>query len=230
MFSKIGDSLTAVPYVMYPIGWGRFNLHGRAAALLPVAEYFRQTVVRDNNNAFINNSLAAYGGWTTADVLNPAKADPAQCFTGETPLHCEYRHTKPAIALILLGTNDVSAQSADAYRANMTRIVADSLEAGVIPVLSTIPPRMQFEGQVNDLNRILVEIATEYGVPISDYAAAMKLLPNYGLSEDGVHPSWPTGDPVLSADFSATNLNFGYTLRNLMILESLDAVWRQAMQ
>jgi hypothetical protein len=228
VFSKVGDSLTAVPYVMYPIGWGNFNLHSRVE-LQPVADHFRRSVVRDGNNSFINNSLAAYAGWTSADVLNHSKADPAKCFTGETPLRCEYRLSKPAVALIMFGTNDVSALSAEQYRANMTQIVRETIDAGVIPVLSTIPPRMQLEGQCNAFNAIVVEIAQVHGVPLSDYASAMKHLPNYGLSEDGVHPSWPPGDFALSADFSDANMNTGYTLRNFMILQSLDAVWRQAM-
>jgi hypothetical protein len=229
VFSKVGDSLTAVPYVMYPIGWGNFNLHGRVE-LLPVADHFRRAAVRDGNNSFINNSLAAYAGWTSADVLNHSKADASKCFTGETPLRCEYRLSKPAVALIMFGTNDVSALSAEQYRANMTQIVRETIDAGVIPVLSTIPPRMQFEGQCDAFNAIVAEIANAHGVPLSDYASAMKRLPNYGLSEDGVHPSWPPGDFALSADFSEANLNTGYTLRNFMILQSLDAIWRQAMR
>jgi hypothetical protein len=229
VFSKVGDSLTAVPYVMYPIGWGNFNLHGHAG-LLPVTDHFRRAIARDGNNSFINNSLAAYSGWTSADVLNHMKADPSKCFTGETPLRCEYRLTKPAVALIMFGTNDVSALSIEQYRANMTQIVRETIDAGVIPLLSTIPPRMQFEGPCNEFNAVLTDIARAHNVPISDYASAMKQLPNYGLSDDGVHPSWPQGDFALAADFSDANLNTGYTLRNLMILQSLDAVWRQAMR
>jgi hypothetical protein len=229
VFAKIGDSLTAVPYVMYPIGWGTFNLH-QHSALQPAADYFRNSIVRDGNNSFINNSLAAHAGWTSADVLNHAKADPAHCFTGETPLSCELRLSKPAVALILFGTNDVSALSAAQYRENMQSIVRTTIDAGVIPVLSTIPPRMQFEGQCDAFNTILAEIAHEQHVPLSDYASAMKRLPNYGLSDDGVHPSWPAGEFALAADFTETHLNSGYTLRNLMILQSLDAVWRQALR
>jgi hypothetical protein len=232
VFSKIGDSLSAVPYVMYPIGYGRFNLHDDPArgALQRTADYFRAQAVGGVANAFLQPSQAARAGWTSADALDPAKADPAHCAPGEAPLRCEYRLTRPSVALILFGTNDVSTLTPAAYRANMTQIVTTTLAAGIIPVLSTLPPRMQFEGEIGVYNQILRELASRYTVPLSDYGAAMRSLPNYGLSEDGVHPSWPPGEFSLSADFSDTNLTFGYTARNYMILQSLDAVRRQVMR
>jgi hypothetical protein len=228
VFSKVGDSLTVATFVMYPIGWGRFNLRSHTEKLFRVAEFFRKTAAR-SENSFANISLAADNGWTTRDVLNPGKSDKSVCQPNETPLACEYRVVKPSVALILIGTNDVRTLSENDYRQNMERIISSTLSAGIIPILSTLPPRAYFEKESDAFNQILFDLATRYEIPISDYGGAMKRLPNKGLSVDGVHPSSVEGDYPLSSDFSERNLNFGYTLRNWMILRSLDDVWRQAM-
>lgn len=223
VFSKVGDSLTVATYVLYPFGWGRYNL-GVYAGLQPSIDFFASAIARGADSSFSNTSLSADNGWTSADVLDPARANPSICQPGESPLRCEYRVVRPAIALILLGTNDVSKLDAARYRVNMTQIVTQSLELGVIPVLSTVPPRLQFEGECNVYNAILGEIAAQYTVPISDYGAAMRALPNYGLSSDGVHPSWPDGDPAIAASFTPVHLQSGYTMRNLMLIQALDGV------
>ena len=206
-----------------PFGWGRYNL-GVYAGLQPSIDFFASAIARGADSSFSNTSLSADNGWTSADVLDPARANPSICQPGESPLRCEYRVVRPAIALILLGTNDVSKLDAARYRVNMTQIVTQSLELGVIPVLSTVPPRLQFEGECNVYNAILGEIAAQYTVPISDYGTAMRALPNYGLSSDGVHPSWPDGDPAIAASFTPVHLQSGYTMRNLMLIQALDGV------
>ncbi len=223
VFSKVGDSLTVATYVLYPIGWGRYDL-GDYAGLQPSVSFFASTPARGADSSFANTPLSADNGWTSADALDPVRANPNVCQPGESPLRCEYRVVRPAIALILFGTNDVSKLDAARYRINMTLIVTQSLELGVIPVLSTVPPRMQFEGECNAFNAILGEVAAQYNVPLSDYGAAMRALPNYGLSSDGVHPSWPDGDPANAADFTPEHLQSGYTMRNLMMIQALDGV------
>jgi hypothetical protein len=122
----------------------------------------------------------------------------------------------------------VMGTTPDAYRANMRRVVGDTLNQGIIPLLSTIPPfqRTGYEARADELNGILLSIAQEYDIPVWNYWAALQPLPNRGLALDGVHPSWSPGP----ADFTAENLLYGYTVRNLTALEALDAVWRQVMQ
>jgi hypothetical protein len=52
----------------------------------------------------------------------------------------------------------------------------------------------------------------------------MDPLPNGGMSADGLHPSVPPDGRVYR--FSAENLQYGYTLRNLQALQTLDTIWR----
>lgn len=228
VFSKVGDSLTVASYVLFPIGWETHHLRDYAY-LEPVVSYFSTEQAR-TANSFANTSLAADNGWTTQSVLNPVLANPDACSAGETPLACEYRTTIPAMALILLGTNDVAEIQPAAYRENMRRIISMSIDRGIIPVVSTIPDRLGFENQVVQFNAIIRDLAREFEIPLWDYGWAMQRLPNNGLSTDGVHPSWPFGDVSAAADFTGWNLQYGYTMRNLTALQVLDALWRQVIR
>jgi lysophospholipase L1-like esterase len=162
-------------------------------------------------------------------VLNPANADPVNCFAGESPLVCEYRAVRPAVAIIMLGTNDVPGTPASTFEANMRRVIETTISMGVIPVVSTIPPmhRVGIDGRVEEFNDILARLTREHDVPLLDYWSALQGLPNDGLGSDGVHPSWaPNGN---SANFTSEYLQYGMTVRNLTALWALDAVWKFAL-
>lgn len=231
VFSKVGDSITATPRFLAPIAWNAYNLRDYGG-LQDVIAYFSAAGVR-TANSFANESLAARGGWTTANVLDPNSATPGICQGGETPLACEYRVDMPAVALIMLGTNDMASIPLGVFRGNLSAIAQISIDRGVIPVLSTIPTRCGFEGAVPGFNQAIVDTARQYDVPLLDYASAMGGLPGGGVSSDCIHPSSAPGnsqeDYGASTDFTGFNLQFGYTMRNLTALEALDAVWRQAM-
>jgi hypothetical protein len=228
VFSKVGDSITAAGYFLFPIGWGQYNLR-EYGYLLPAVEHFSAGSV-SGTNSFANNSIAAANAWTTADVLDPINARPDVCEPGETPLECEYRVIRPAAALIMIGTNDMMLLPFEDYQANLAQIVELSIERGVLPVLSTLPPHAGMDEQVQAYNQFIADMAHGYGVPLWDYWLAMENLPGRGLSLDGIHPSWPPGDDITAAaDFTAENLQFGYTMRNLTALQVLDVLWRQAL-
>ncbi len=223
VFSKVGDSITVSLYFLQPIGDGLYTL-GDFADLQPVINRFSTTMARQGNS-FSNLSLAAGVGWAAWEALDPAFADPAWCSPGESPLACEYRWTRPAMAFIMFGTNDMSYRSADQYRADMERIVQISEDMGVIPVLSTIPNLPGSEMKVGEFNAIIRDIAAQRSLPLWDYHAAMDGLPNRGIGWDNIHPSHP--DYELCADFRASNLQYGFVVRNLTALQMLDQVWRQ---
>jgi lysophospholipase L1-like esterase len=225
VFAKVGDSITVSPQFLLPIGYNQYDLRGYGY-LAEAVNFFRGGWAR-TGNAFINTSLAAKGGWSTFSVLAPSQSDKSYCYANESPLACEYRLSKPAVALIMLGTNDVLSTNNDAYVANLRRIVSDSLAVSVIPVLSTIPPFLWagYEGRAEELNSLIVAVAQENDLPVWNYWAALQPLPNRGMGPDGVHPSWAPN----AADFTAENLQYGSTMRNLTALIVLDALWRQVM-
>lgn len=225
LFVKVGDSLTVATYVFYPIGWGTYDLRG-FVYLEPTIQFFSARRI-GNDNAFSRISLAADNGWTTNSVLDPARANPDLCRPAEPPLVCEYRIVKPAIALILLGTNDVAEIDRARFESNMRFILSTSIARGIIPVMTTIPERRGFEAQVAAFNKTIIELANAYELPLLDYHRAMSSLPNDGLSTDGVHPSWPPGDFVEAGNFSTQNLQYGYTMRNLTGVMILDTMRTQ---
>ena len=225
VFSKIGDSITVSPQFMIPFGNGQFNLRD-FGYLADVVARFRSGWARDGN-PFTNVSLAAKGGWSSYSVLSPSAADHSICRAGESPLLCEYRLSRPSVALIMIGTNDIEDTASDAYQANLRRIVSDTINQGIIPVLSTVPAfhRSGYAARVGEFNGIITQVAQEYDIPLWNYWATIQALPNQGLGPDGVHPSWAPD----SADFTPDNLQYGNTVRNLTALQALDAIWHLAM-
>ncbi len=223
IFSKVGDSITVADQFLSPIGWNQYNLRGYGYWADAVA-YWSAALAR-TSNSFSNTSLAAKGGWSSFSVVATSASDKTYCKQNESPLVCEYRLTKPAVALVMIGTNDVWDTSNDAFRANLQRIISDSVSRGIIPVLSTIPAfhRTGYEGRPAELNVIVREVAQQNNVPLWDYAAAIAGLPNEGLSSDGIHPSFPPY-PISAADFAPDNFQYGYTVRNALALYVLDQI------
>ena len=74
------------------------------------------------------------GGFNTTKVLDPANS-PSTCNKGETPLACEYRITKPGIALILMGTGD--QHTWQGFEGRYRTIIEYTINQGIIPVLIT---------------------------------------------------------------------------------------------
>lgn len=228
VFTKVGDSISASPHFLVPIASGVYNL-GDQGYLLTAIRFFSGPNGR-GANPFGATSMAARNGWGTTSALNPANSDPNLCRPGETPLQCEYRLVKPSVALIMFGTNDSGGLPTSEFRANMRRIVQISIDMGVIPVLSTIPPKdfnPATDGRVPEFNQVIIGVAQEYDIPLWDYGRVMSQAPNWGLASDGVHPSIPPN--AMSADFTGSNLNYGFPLRNLTALQVLYTLWQYVL-
>jgi hypothetical protein len=223
VFSKVGDSITVSNAFLKPFSEGNYNLRDYAY-LQPVIDYYLVETARDNNS-FANASLAAKGGWSVWHEFDADSADSSACLPGETPLVCEYRVVRPAVALILLGTNDVLTMSTGRYEEFMRRVIETSIDMGVIPVVSTLPDYYSEEAKVRAMNEIIVRLSREYQVPLWDYWASLQPYPKRGLSIDGVHPSW-----AVPADFTPDYLHYGLTNRNLTALQALDTLWRLVIE
>jgi hypothetical protein len=146
------------------------------------------------------------------------------------PLECEYRLAKPSVALIMFGTNDSGGMPIAEFQRNLQRIVQISIDMGVIPVLSTIPPKHYnpaTDGRVPEFNQVIIATARAYDVPLWNYGLVMSRLPGEGLDPDGVHPSIPPSGN--SAIFTADQLRYGYTMRNLTALQVLYTLWQQVL-
>ncbi|MBX3086232.1 MAG: SGNH/GDSL hydrolase family protein [Anaerolineae bacterium] len=223
VFSKIGDSITAFPYFLVPVGAGGLQLGGYGN-LQDTVNFFMTETAR-TSNSFANHSLGAREAWTTADLLDPAQADGSVCEAGETPLSCELRVVKPSVALIMIGTNDLVVGDVAGFRSRLTQIIRVVKRAGVVPVLSTIPNRFDPEAvlaNVGAYNDVIVQIANNQAIPLWNYWLALDPLPENGVSTDHVHPSVPADGNTAVLDDA--HLSYGFPMRNLTALQVLDAL------
>ena len=227
-FTRVGDSISAAPQFLTQIGQGTYSLgdYGHLGAAISFFSGPNAT----GANPFASGSIAAHNSWGADSVLNPALAPAGVCRAGEIPLVCEYRVAKPSVAIIMFGTNDSGGIPAETFRANLQRIVQTSIDMGVIPVLSTIPPKHYnpaTDGRVIEFNQIIIATARGYDIPLIDYYTAMRGLPGEGLHPDGVHPSTPPDG--ITTIFDGEHLQYGYTLRNLTALQMLYTLWQQVL-
>ena len=181
-----------------------------------------------DGTTFINNSAAAGAGFTASSVLDSTFSDPGRC-GGLSPLECEYKSSKPSVAFIMLGMQDVYFLSAQQYEQDMRQIIQTSLDYGVIPVVTTFP--IWPDGDVRTQNRfefdrILVNLAHEYDVPLMNFWLAAQSVQHSGVGVDHVHIS-ERGDNWTS--FSGDQYQWGMTMWNLAALQMLDQLQINAM-
>jgi len=91
-------------------------------------------------------------------------------------LACEARLHKPAIAFILLGTNDASHP--EVFEADVRQILDYLIEQGIVPILATKAD--DFEGDYS-INATIARLAYEYDLPLWNFWLAVQPLPDHGL-------------------------------------------------
>jgi len=209
VFSRVGDCNSAAPDFLGVFDNPQSYRLGGAFASLDGA-------IANFAGSFARPSQAAVAGFSAAAVLDPAWADPGLCRAGESPLACEYRLTRPSIAFIILGTNSTWQSPAD-YEQDLRIIIQYLLDRGVVPILSTKADNLERD---DHMNAIVLRLAAEYDLPLWQFAAAARRLPDSGLEADRYHLTW---GPQIFDD--AQSLSFGWQWRNLTGLQALDAVW-----
>ena len=184
VFAKVGDSNTFEPGALVPIGCGRFRWRDGDERLRATADHFSVTAVEGAHpgcpaNSFTRASRAAIPGWTAADLLIPTDE-------GCAPLDCELAAVRPAIAVVMIGTNDAADPAAlRSFRRDLTEVVRRIVEAGVVPLLSTVPPRRGYDDEIDRVNETVEGVADVARVPVVDVHS--RLRP--GDLRDGLHPT-----------------------------------------
>jgi len=215
VFGKIGDSITATSNFLACFDGPVVDLDSHAA-LAGTLAYF-QAGDADGTTPYSRISLAATGGWTTADVLAGAPS----------PLDRELLAITPRYGVTLLGTNDVRyGRAVDDFGADLWAIVDRLRARGAIPILSTLPAMAgdpAGNARIELFGRVIRAIAQGRSLPLIDLHLALSALPGDGLGADGIHPSTaPQGACALTPD----GLGYGYNVRNLLSLEALDRARR----
>lgn len=215
--SKVGDCNSVGGFFLRPFGQVEYDL-GPYTALQPVIDQFAASMD--------TQSYAAYTGLNAGAVLDSTWANPNVCEPGESALACEYRVHNPAFAVIMFGTNDMISLTPPQFDHALRRVVLETSDAGIVPVLSTFPTHLAIPEQSVLYNQIVVLVARDLNVPLINLWRALEPLDQRGIGGDGYHLDGPlTG----AGDFSsAENLGRGQPLRNLITLQALDVVWRAA--
>ena len=212
VYSKIGDCNVTMPYFMGDFDTAGKYVLGDYANLQDSIDYFQ--------GAHSRTSLAAKPGLTAHAALSMLWVDWKQCETYETPLTCEFRLNRPMYAIIAFGTNDASG-NVDFDKA-LRRVVDMTIGSGVIPILATKADNAEGD---NGFNRVIVNLAYEYELPVWNYWAAVQPLENHGL-KDAEHLEHLSEGKLGLFNFTKENLGYGWPVRNLTALQVLDAVRR----
>ncbi len=225
VFSKLGDCMTENPFFLVTFSQGQYDL-GQYAELQAVLDHYKGVPARNNGwpkDSFATVGLAAASGFNVAAPLDATWADPKWCQGGESPAACEYRVATPSVALIMFGTNDVGVTDAASYDFFMRSLIDQTLDSGVLPLLSTFPTRPENPAKSLLFNQIVVKVALDYDIPLVNLNRALEPLPHEGVNPaDTIHLSVPPDGRV--DHFTPDDLQYGFTLRNLVTLQALAAV------
>lgn len=212
VFIKVGDSITVSGAFLQCLDGTAVDLGGRthldATRLHFAAGRIASTSPYDRVSSAA--SVGKSASWALAG--------------SPSPLAQEMDAAEGRYAVLMYGTNDIGngTGSVHSYGRNLLALVDTLTAAGVVPVVSSVPPRDDSTAadlQVPRFNLVARGVAQARGVPFVDLHRELLPLPSHGLGSDGIHPN---SAPAGSCRFNATGLEYGYDVRNLITLEALD--------
>ena len=212
VFIKVGASASESLSFLHCFAGTNVDLDGRGH-LDDTLSHFRAGRIVDTT-PFNRDSLSTLRGRGAAWAL---AGDPS-------PLEQEVAAANPSYAVIMYGTNDIEQTNVFAYANSLLDITDELLDQGIIPLWTTIMPRddkPESDAKVPEFNLAIRAVAQARQVPLIDFHRELLPLPDHGLSSDLLHPS---RSPEGSCVFTADGLTYGYNLRNLITLETLDRV------
>lgn len=210
-FMKVGDSMSHSPDFLRCFDGGTVDL-GERGGLASTIEYFMEGNA-DGASPYARASESAFNGANGELMLAGAPS----------PLDRELAAYPARFGVVMLGTNDVRrGRPLDAFARELWTIADRLLDAGRIPLISTIPPNTGdawADAAIPRFNLAIRGIAQGRQVPFVDLHRAVGALPNRGMGDDGMHLSV---DPTGACVWSATGLEHGYNTRNLVTIEMLN--------
>lgn len=178
-----------------------------------------QSAVDHFQGSFGRKSLAVAGGLNISAVQAPLRADPSKCASTESPLACEIRRHNPSIVIISF-EEWWHNKPAEEYAGHLRTIIEYAISQGTVPIIATKADNLEGD---HAINRVIVEVAQEYDVPLWNFWRAAHALPGHGVKEDGFHLTYGGGcnqfeNPVC--------LKYAWPIRNLTALQAIYTVWQ----
>jgi hypothetical protein len=158
-------------------------------------------------------------GWSAFHPLQPG-AD------GRAPIDVEVDALQPAFAVVMFGTNDIQRRHITRYADDLFALTDRLLARGVIPILSSVPPRDDDPAADVEVPRYALVarmVAERQQVPFMDLNQVLRPLADHGLGGDGIHMNV---DPRGGCRFDDEGLRHGFNQRNLLTLTALDRIRR----
>ncbi len=178
MFTVVGDCNSLPPVYLQRIASGQFNAAGLGAL---------QAIVQKFSKSFARISLAATGGLGAAMMMDPQWADGALCDskTGQGPFACELWVSRASVVFIALGTQEQYTWKD--FEPHYRKMIEHALGKGVLPVAVTKADDIETAADAPSgyINGIIRKLAIEYQIPLLDFYAATRNLPNFGLLDEG---------------------------------------------
>lgn len=216
VFFKAGASSTVSSNTLFCFETDDSTDLGPHDGLAPALAFFRGGDA-GGTSPFGRTSLAAESGRSAAWVMDGTPS----------PFEQEWDALAPRLGLVHYGTNDMNlgatygSAMVPFYEAMMT-LIDEALERGTLPVLFGITRRGDSptaELWVESYNAMIRGMAQGRQIPFIDLYEAIDPLAEHGLSGDGLHLQAFGGG---ACRLTEEGLLWGYNMRNLVALESLD--------
>ncbi|MGC4115143.1 MAG: SGNH/GDSL hydrolase family protein [Myxococcales bacterium] len=235
VFMKVGDSITVNSAFLSCFdgdvtgqspSWETNVLLDGRTELEGTIQRFRSAVV-GTGSPFSRVSLAAKVG---VSASYPLSGNPA-------PLESELAATQAQYAIVMYGSNDIGLgggaaypleQKLAPYEASLLADVDALMARGVIPVVTTMPPRQddpRYLTLVPHFTAVARAIAQGRQIPLIDLNRELMALPApHGIGGDGIHPTVQSYNS--GCWFRPQDLGYGYNVRNLATLQELHLLDR----
>jgi hypothetical protein len=215
------------------------------ADLAPTVRHFRTGVTTAPNFDGKEETVTPLGRLSMAAKVG-AGAQWALGDATDSPLEREIAAMQPLFAWIAYGSNDVGqggSPSSDffdkiaTFQKSYFELVDRVVSKGIIPVLRTVPPRLDEDGTyqfvVPAMNALIRAKAESMQTPLVDFYSALVSSPylpapsqpgdhrdnDWGIGSDGLHPTQSLYTQFCDAD--AAGLHTGYAVEALGALRSL---------
>jgi hypothetical protein len=226
---QIGDSITESSAFFRNAVLNGVTSNGTLHDYAPIRSWmaYSGTQPADPNSFYRDHGKGAVygnlGGWELAEAV--AAGHPSagiEVGDGVTPGEWSW-------AVVMFGTNDIDngAWDAASWKEAMRAFVQQTLDLGVVPLLSTIPPEQAHagDGRVEAANAAVMALAAEMRVPWIDFHGLVlhhQPVSWVGtlISNDGTHPTAATGGRGFSQ--TAQTSTDGYALRTKLAFDAAE--------
>ena len=257
--ARMGDSISVSKAFFAPLRWSIANTDAPEQAALGWLGGWMTSDCWTWQDDGVYQHHGSTGGTRSNWPLQVASGYPG-ALPGENRIDYWLRNDNPEIAVIMWGTNDLSdgGITPAAYQANILAVVQACKANGTIPVLTTAPPRHNYDNgstayqqRAADFHQAALNVAAAEQIPLIEYRGEiLGRHPHNPPTDtwDGADAMWgaysgyevPTSiarDGVHPSNYSAGQSDFseaaldtnGFDLRNQMTLLAAHEVYEQVI-